>query len=212
MKIVAALILLLATSAQAAPVFNGNPLATHPIFIDCDTYPWTAPDDVILKVCRLLAGIFSPFDVNLTTVRPPPQPNVPEVVMGGPLIQPGNIAGQSVIGNWTIGTQFDTPGFPISAFAARVYADGLGNNPTLCAYAAAHELGHNLGLIHEDSGIMFPTLIIDPLPTWTVADVAYMGSPERLGFAAPVPDPRLLLLVLPLLMHRRMRGGIIHVA
>lgn len=205
MKIVAVLILLIAISAQAAPVFNGNPLAAHPVFVDCDTFPWTAPDEVVLKVCQLLAGIFSPFDVNVTTVRPPPQPNVPEVVMGGPLVQPGNIAGQSVIGNWTIGTQFDTPGFPISAFAARVYADGLGNNPTLCAYAAAHELGHALGLIHEDMGIMFPTLIIDPLPEWTAADVAYLGSPERLGFAASVPEPY-VLLVTTLLMQRRMRG------
>lgn len=196
--------MVIATSAQAVPVFNGNPFAAHPIFVDCDTYPWTATDDVILKVCQLLAGIFGPFDVNVTTVRPPPQPNVAEVVMGGPLIQPGNIAGQSVIGNWTIGTQFDTPGFPVSAFAALVYSDGLGNNPTLCAYAAAHELGHALGLIHEDLGIMFPTLIIDPLPEWTAADVAYLGSPERLGFST-VPEPRLFLL-LPMLMRRRMRG------
>lgn len=185
--------------AQAALVFHSNPLAAHPIFVDCDTYPWAASDDVILQVLQKLADIWSPFDVDLTNVRPSPQPNIAEVIIGGPLQQPGNIAGYSVIGNWTVGTQFDTPGNPVTAFAAHVYADGLNNMILECAVAAAHELGHQVGLTHEDSGIMFPTLIVDPVPTWTTADLAYLGNPERLGL---IPEPYLLTL-LPVLLMRR---------
>jgi hypothetical protein len=192
------IIALFAPLVEAAPVLHSLPEAHDKLFLDCDTYPWTAPDDVITRVWQIVAGIYAPFNVDVTTVNPSIRPDAAWVVVGGPL-QAGGVAGRSVIGGWHTGVT--DPAFA-SFFDAEVYADGLGNDPVRVALAIAHEAGHSFGLQHQPSGIMAPVLGTElPLIAWPnevnvlgVAQDSYGYLGGQLGFAV-VPEPSLVVMV-----------------
>lgn len=197
--------LLMTVNAQAAIDLSSNPFAPNVIYINCTTVPWTATDDVIYQVWKIVADLYGIFNVNVTTVFPGYRPNVAQVVMGGTSPIPG-AAGQSALGNWKLGTQYDQFATP---FAARVYTDSLGNIPWECGGAAAHELGHQFGLNHMETGVMVANL--DPnMFYWsegtdsvgvTLNQTVFLGG--QMGLA-PVPEPS-LWAILPLLMFTRPR-------
>lgn len=197
----------MASAVNAAPMLSSNPLARNVLFLDCST--WDASDDAIAQTWLIVAQVYARIgvDLNVTTANPGDRPNVAWLRMGGPLQQPGNVAGWAVIGNWTFGTLYQQYG---DAFAGHVFADGLNDSPLECGEAAAHETGHLFGLPHEDSGIMFPTIVVDPFPTWTAYDVAFLD--DKLGvwqgeeIVPVIAEPHLLaliLLALALIQRRR---------
>lgn len=188
----------LATGVFSAP-FHSRPNAAVKVYLDFTTVPSTATPEQILQISTIVAAAYSPFNVDVTTELPAPQPNVAWCVIGGTSATPG-VAGQSAVGNWTIGTKYNTPGSIISVFAAQVYADGLGNDPRLVGDAVIHEDGHQFGLLHQDDGWMNPTLLGGGefwgigLNTLNVPQDSYAILGGELGFA-PVPEPPVLMLV-----------------
>lgn len=107
----------------------------------------------IQNIWRRVAEDYAPFDVDVTTEDPGVDAlskSGPDdtrwgnrVVIGGNNSWYGSAGGVAYIGsfNWNS----DTPCF--------VFSKNLGNDEKYCAEAAAHELGHTLGLGHD--GTMF---------------------------------------------------------
>lgn len=181
-----ALLLLLTRAVKAAPMLESLPGSPNDLYLDCTTIPWDATDDQIMQTWQVVKDYYSPFNVNVRTTKPlVDKPNVAWLLMGGPLRD--GLLGYAGLNNWRLGTLAGP------ALAGYVFADGMNDNPLECGEVAAHELGHLLGLPHEDSGLMYYALIPDPPPQWTAFDIAYLGNPGVLGFA-PVPEPHLLLL------------------
>lgn len=190
MKALSLLILMLAGVAQAAPIFSSRPDAWAKLYVDADGAPWTATPQQQLETLGLVARLYAPFNVDVTTVNPGPRTNVAWIVVGGPL--QGAIAGRAGVGSWGAGTLYGR------ANAGEVYADGLNNDPVEVGIAICHEAGHLLGLEHEDMGVMYPAVQSSPAVTWTAGDVEYF---DRVLGAAPLPDPAPLVLALLLLSH-----------
>ena len=186
----ATLILLLGTfGAAATPILHSRPEAWVKLYMDGDSAPWTASAAQQVQTWQIVADLYAPFNIDVTTEYPGPRYNVAWVIIGGPL--QGAIAGRAGVGSYGAGTLYG------SANAGEVYADGLGNDPVTVGIAIAHEAGHLIGLEHQTQGVMAP-IIQSTLTTWSKGinesgvyqdDVAFIGS--QVGFASepPLPEP-----------------------
>jgi hypothetical protein len=141
------------------PVLNSYPSASATVYLDFDgqyiegtiwnaTGPINAqasglPLFAITEIFNRISDYFKPFNLNITTDS--------TVYNKAPLLQRvriiftptsgwfGTAIGASGIGSFTWGD--DTPGW--------VFCDLLGNQTRFIADAAAHEIGHTLGLQHQ---------------------------------------------------------------
>ncbi len=205
---------LLAASAGAAPL-HSNPLAPNVLYLDCSRWT-TASDDTIAQTWLVVARLYNVsahFNVDVTTDEPLDGPDVARIIIGGLSPIPG-AAGQSPINVWHFGTLYRAFG---DAFTGAVWADTLGNDPTLTGVAVAHEAGHLFGEYHTPDGVMAPNLTgLIPDPPWPaeinnngVYQDTYADLSRTLGVYAgeeitpDVPEPHALLLLLPLLLMRR---------
>lgn len=197
---------MLSLSANATPILHSRPGLFYKLYIDSTTAPWLgATDDRVSQVWQIVAGMYAPFNVDVTTERPAWQTHCAWVVVGGPL--QGAIAGRSGLGSWGQGM---TNG---PDFASQVYADGIGADTNLVAWGICHESGHAFGLDHQDDGVMSPILGSGGLywgkgvtPSGAYQD-SYAMLGATLGFAAPTPEPPtwFLLAALPLFWKRNRR-------
>jgi hypothetical protein len=188
----------------ALPAF-GAPI----LYLDATTVPWSATPDVQERVRQIVAGLYSPFNVLVTSADPGDRADVARVIIGGFSPIPG-AAGQSPVNVWHFGTLYRQYG---DAFTGAVYADTLGNDPTLTGVAVAHEAAHLFGEFHTPDGVMAPVLSgVIPDPAWPaeinsngVFQDTYAELGNTLGYA-PVAEPGALLVVLlPMMMGRRGR-------
>jgi len=156
----AILALALTVCAQAQiPVLNNYPTAKATVYLDFDGQfvagtiwnnqgPILArPSDLsaenITEIFNDLANDFRPFNLNITTdsvvYNKAPVCMRVRIIFTSSSEWYGNSAGASLIGSFSFGD--NTP--------AWVFENHLGNNPKYIAAAAAHQIGHSMGLLHQ---------------------------------------------------------------
>lgn len=111
-----------------------------------------AETNTIAEVWNRVSEDYAPFDIDVTTERPPAfGPTVghvlisPRIDAAGVAIYPYNVGGVAYLNVW--GSQYFTYRQP-----ALVFPEGVPGAKNI-AEAASHELGHNLGLVHDGQGL-----------------------------------------------------------
>ncbi|MGA1463837.1 MAG: M66 family metalloprotease, partial [Steroidobacteraceae bacterium] len=127
-------------------------LTMRPYSIDSDFSTFTQAElDAIAETWKRVAEDFAPYDIDVTTEEPAAfGPNVGHILVTrkasveGPEIYSCNCGGVAYLSVW--GQSY----FP-TAQPALVFTDGVGTGPHNISEAASHELGHNLGLSHDNT-------------------------------------------------------------
>jgi hypothetical protein len=125
----------------------------RPLSLDSDETTFNdAEQTLIRQVWERVAEDYAPFDVDVTT-QPPVffTPTTAQVLItreqdaNGVAIPAANVGGVAFVGVFGAGN-YDV------YRPAWVNADGLGRREDFIAEAASHEVGHNLGLLHDGRG------------------------------------------------------------
>lgn len=124
--------------------FGGYDVTTTPAYdIDGDSNSWSNQELAnIQRVWKGVAEKFSPFDVDVTTVRPSTINGV-QVVIGGDGAWLGRGGGVALVGGW------GEEGFTDANSANVAFVWAGQDNTAYVVEAVAHEAGHTLGLYHH---------------------------------------------------------------
>ncbi len=135
-----------------ARTWNGYNVPVTPAF-DTDGDPTTFSDQELASIQEIWARVaekYSPFNVNVTTVRPADfsDRHALHLIIGGNALGwnpslPGGIGGVSEVGDFSDGVGTNVYVFP----------PNLSNNPKPIAECAAHESGHAFYLQHQSTWV-----------------------------------------------------------
>ncbi len=130
-------------------VWNSGPRTFRPYDLDGDYTTFAGEAWAIWQVWNAVAEDFAPFDVNVTTIAPPPEAlertsfadpifGTTALISQDNLVCPGSCGGVAYIGFM---------GDP--AYAPAFVFPTVGQTPAGVANTVSHEVGHNLGLNHH---------------------------------------------------------------
>lgn len=135
-----------------------NTATIYALPFDADNIPGSFSNDELTKIQTVWKGVaesFAPFDVNVTTEEPPAdkilRSSASDKVFGTEVLFTQNFTeklgrscgctGYAYIGIFDMVGNFYKP--------AMVFANSLGFSPFRMMGTASHEVGHNLGLVHD---------------------------------------------------------------
>ncbi|MGA1267322.1 MAG: zinc-dependent metalloprotease family protein, partial [Phycisphaerales bacterium] len=132
--------------------WNSGTLTMRPYSIDSDFSTFTQAElDAIAETWKRIAEDFAPYDIDVTTEEPASfGANVGHILVTrkasveGPEIYTCGCGGVAYVGVW------GGSNYPFYQ-PALVFTDGVGTGPHNISEAASHELGHNLGLSHDNT-------------------------------------------------------------
>lgn len=130
---------------------NRASIPARPFSTDTDFENFSASEQVAIKrIWQRMAEDFAPFNVNVTTERPPTITNRTAVALitrstdangaPNPFSNAAGVAYVNVFGRSDFASRYSP---------AWIYHNNLSNNESLITEAASHEIGHNLGLSHD---------------------------------------------------------------
>ncbi len=162
-----------------APAFNwaGTNVPTTPAY-DVDGDPSTFSSQELLNIRQIwtsVAEAYSTFNVDVTTVDPSPathtytQGQVAEAIIGGNNSWTGeNVGGLS----YTYGFR---PAYSFLSNVSFVFPSALSGDSQYIADATEHELGHQLGLVHQS--VYSGTTLVSEYNYGSAAEGPVMGDP-----------------------------------